>query len=50
MDVLRRNLFGVPVYRWAILVAVGIGLLGLSVVIRTQLEIEWSVESLREFV
>lgn len=47
---LTRNILGVPVYRWLILAGVGIGLLGMSVIIRGWLDIEWSIQSLRSFV
>jgi len=47
---LLRKVFGVPVYRWLLLAGVMILLLSLSVLIRGQLDIEWSLESLRGFV
>jgi uncharacterized membrane protein YdjX (TVP38/TMEM64 family) len=44
------EIVGVPLYRWLLLGAVVLGLLGLSIIIRTQLKIEWNLESLRAFV
>lgn len=47
---LVRKVFGVPVYRWLLLAGVMIGLLSISLLIRSQLDIDWSLESLRAFV
>lgn len=49
-ETLGRKVLGVPVYRWLLLAGMMIGLLLLSILIRGQLNIEWSLESLREFV
>jgi uncharacterized membrane protein YdjX (TVP38/TMEM64 family) len=48
--ILNRTVFGVAVYRWAVLAAIGITLLIVSVIVRRQLDLEWNVESLRRFV
>ncbi len=45
-----KTLFGVTVYRWVLLGALMVLLLVLSIVIRGQLDIEWSMDSLRLFV
>ncbi len=45
-----NTLFGVTVYRWALLGVLMVLLLVLSVFIRGHLDIEWSMESLRVFV
>ncbi len=50
LELFRRKVFGVPVYRWLVLAGVLIVLLFLSILIRGQLNIEWSLESLRAFV
>lgn len=47
---LKRNLFGVPIYRWFILAGISLGLLALSILIRGRLDIDWNIESLRGFV
>ncbi|MEM7766063.1 MAG: VTT domain-containing protein [Pseudomonadota bacterium] len=47
---LVRKVFGVPVYRWLLLAGVWLGLVFVSFHIRAQLDIEWSLESLRAFV
>lgn len=47
---LKRSFLGLPVYRWLAVALAGLALLGLSIVIRGQLNIEWSVVSLRAFV
>lgn len=44
------TLFGVSASRWLVLGVLGLGLVALSVLIRTQLEIAWDVQSLRAFV
>ena len=49
-DELARLIFGIPVYRWMLLVVAALTLVGLSIIIRGQLNIEWSVASLRAFV
>ena len=45
-----RTLFGIAIHRWALLVALLSLLLAVSIYLRGQLSIEWSVESLRTFV
>jgi uncharacterized membrane protein YdjX (TVP38/TMEM64 family) len=50
MPDLSRSVFGLTLLRWIVLVAIGIGLLSISIVVRNQLDIEWSVQSLRDFV
>lgn len=47
---LVRKVFGVPLYRWLLLIAIWGGLVLLSFQIRGRLNIEWSLESLRAFV
>jgi uncharacterized membrane protein YdjX (TVP38/TMEM64 family) len=49
-DILTRKIFGVAVFRWAILGAIGLALLAASFVVRERLNLEWNVESLRRFV
>ena len=50
MSDLSRPIFGITLLRWIFLAAISIGLLTISIVVRNQLEIEWSVQSLRDFV
>ena len=50
MKLLRGKILGVALYRWIIIGLVGLGLFFTSLIIRDQLNIEWSVESLRNFV
>jgi len=50
MGTLKRKIFGVPLYRWLFLGALGVSLLVLSVIIRSKLNIDWNVQSLRNFV
>jgi uncharacterized membrane protein YdjX (TVP38/TMEM64 family) len=47
---LSVEIVGVSLYRWLSLGAVVLGLVGVSIIIRTQLKIEWNLESLRNFV
>ncbi len=47
---LSVEIVGVPLYRWLLLSCVVLGLVGVSLVIRTQLKIDWNLESLRAFV
>ena len=48
--ILHHKMFGVVVFRWAILGAVGLTLLAASFVVRERLDLEWNVESLRRLV
>jgi uncharacterized membrane protein YdjX (TVP38/TMEM64 family) len=50
LGVLRREILGVPLHRWLLVLAAAIGLVVLSLLIRRRLDIEWSLESLRAFV
>lgn len=49
-EILARKIFGVALFRWATLGAIGLTLLAASFVIRERLDLEWNVESLRRFV
>lgn len=49
-EILARKIFGVALFRWAILGAIGLALLAASFVVRERLNLEWNVESLRRFV
>jgi uncharacterized membrane protein YdjX (TVP38/TMEM64 family) len=44
------EIVGVPLYRWLLLCGIVLGLVGVSMVIRTQLRIDWNLDSLRAFV
>ena len=48
--VFNRSILGVPVFRWAILAGIGLGLFAASILVRGQLDLEWNVDSLRRFV
>lgn len=47
---LKRSLLGISLSRWLILAGVAVALVVLSLIIRGQLNIEWSIASLRAFV
>ena len=48
--ILHHKIFGVAVFRWAILGAIGLILVAASFVVRERLDLQWDVESLRRFV
>jgi uncharacterized membrane protein YdjX (TVP38/TMEM64 family) len=47
---MRREIIGVPLYRWLLLLMAGLALFRLALLVRDHLKITWSLQSLRAFV
>jgi len=45
-----REILGISLHRWVLLILLALGFAGLSIVVRERLDLEWSVESLRALV